>query len=60
MLGKRGTAAMPSTHDRLALLKHVRDDPSPGQTQESSLQQLKEKQHVSHQLCTASTGSPRA
>lgn len=45
MLGKRGTAAMPSTHDRLALqlLKHVRDNLSPGQTQWPSLQQLKEK-----------------
>lgn len=39
---------MPSTHNRLALqlLKHVRYNPSPGQSQGPSLQQLKEKQHV--------------
>lgn len=38
-----------STHDRpaLQLLKCVRDQPRPGQTQEASLQQLKEKRHVS-------------
>lgn len=49
MLSKKSTAAIFSTHDRpvLQLLKHVRHHLRPGQTQEPSLQQLKEKGHVS-------------
>lgn len=48
-MGKKGTAAMFSTHNRVALqlLKHVRDHARPGQTLEPSLQRLKEKGHVS-------------
>lgn len=50
--GQKRHSSYVSTHDRpaLQLLKCVRDQPRPGQTQEPSLQQLKEKRHVSFSL----------